>query len=73
MYQQSIRDRVETEANIGQLIAIDIKTADYEIDKDLLAACDRLKTKHPNAVIWSERIGYNAVYALGGTLYRTAQ
>ena len=73
LYRQHLRNRVETEENIGQPIAIDIKTVDYEIDKDLMTACDRLKTKHPDAIIWSERIGYNAVYAIGGTLYRTAR
>ena len=71
LYRQHLCDCVETEENISQLIAIDIKTVDCEIDQDLMTACDRLKTKHPDAIIWSERIGYNAVYAIGGTLFRT--
>jgi hypothetical protein len=52
-------------------IAIDLKTGAYEIDQDLLVACHRLKTNHPNAETWIERIGYDAVYAIGGTLVRT--
>ncbi len=64
---------VETADNIGKLIAIDLNTGDYEIDKDLLAAHHRLKAKQPNAVTWIERVGYNAVYAIGGTLVRTAE
>ncbi|MBW4617935.1 MAG: hypothetical protein KME17_00935 [Cyanosarcina radialis HA8281-LM2] len=73
LYQQRIRVRVETAANIGKIIAIDLNTGEYEIDKDLLAACHRLQDKYPNAVTWAERIGYDAVYAVGGTLIRTAE
>ena len=73
IYQQRLRTQVETAGNIGKIIAIDLNTSDYEIDKDLLAACDRLKARHPNAVTWVERVGYDAVYAIGGTLVRTAQ
>lgn len=73
LYQKHLRDQVETTDNIGKIIAIDLNTGAYEIDKDLIVACDRLKAKHSNAVIWIERIGYDAVYAIGGTLVRTAQ
>jgi hypothetical protein len=48
IYQHSIRSRIETAENIGKIIAID--TGEYEIDKDLLAACHRLQEKQPNAV-----------------------
>jgi hypothetical protein len=72
IYQQHIRAQIETAENIGKIIAIDIDTGEYEIDKDLLAACHRLEAKQPNAVTWAERIGYDAVYAIGGTLVRTA-
>jgi hypothetical protein len=72
IYQQRIRAHIETSENIGKIIAIDLNTGEYEIDKDLLAACHRLQEKQPNAVTWVERIGYDAVYAIGGTLVRTA-
>jgi hypothetical protein len=71
IYQQHLRSRIETAENIGKIIAIDLDTGEYEIDKDLLAACHRLQEKQPNAVTWAERIGYDAVYAIGGTLVRT--
>jgi hypothetical protein len=72
LYEEKLRQIVENQDNIGKIIAIDIETGDYEIDKDLLTAGFRLKNRHPNAILWSERIGYNAVYALGaGTLART--
>jgi hypothetical protein len=72
LYQQYLRPQVETAGNIGKIIAIDLDTRDYEIDTDLIVACDRLKARHPNVVTWVGRIGYDAVYAIGGTLIRTA-
>ena len=63
-YQQYLRTNVETPDNIGKIVAIDLNTNDYEIDEDLLLACDRLKVRHPDAVTWIERIGYDAVYTL---------
>jgi hypothetical protein len=71
IYQQHIRTHIETAENIGKIIAIDLDTGEYEIDTDLLAACHRLQEKQPDAVTWAERIGYDAVYAIGGTLVRT--
>jgi hypothetical protein len=72
IYEQQIRAQVETAENIGKIISIDIESGDYEIDHDLLTTCRRLQARHPNAVLWTERIGFNAVYAIGGTLTRTA-
>jgi hypothetical protein len=73
LYEQGIRTQVETEPNIGKLVSIDIKTGDYEIGTDdSLDAPRRLHAKHPGAAVYTKRIGYNAVYALGGVLERTA-
>ena len=72
IYEQQIRAKVETQENIGKIISIDIKSGDYEVDRDLLATCHRLQARHESAVLWTERIGFNAVYAVGGTLTRTA-
>ena len=66
IYERHLREKVETEANIGKIIAIDIETGDYEIDDDVLEAANRLHAKHPDAALWGERIGYDAAYALGG-------
>ena len=71
IYKQSIRANVETEDNIGKIISIDIETGDYEIGDDPVDTGSRLQAKHPDAAIYGKRIGYNAVYSLGGTLTRT--
>jgi hypothetical protein len=70
IYETQLRSKVETEENIGKLISIDIETGDYEIGKDLSLTVQRLRQRQPNAQVWTERIGYNAVYAVGGSLYR---
>ena len=71
IYDLEIRRLVETEENIGKIVSIDILSGDYEVDQDLLATCHRLQSRHQNPVLWTERIGFNAVYAVGGTLTRT--
>lgn len=73
LYQKQIRAQVEIPENIGKIISIDLNTSHYEIDHDLLVACHRLRAKQPNALLWTERVGYDAVYAIGGTLVKTAQ
>jgi hypothetical protein len=73
LYEQTLRSQVETEENIGKIIAIDIETGEYAIDNDVITAGRRLFARHPDATTWTKRIGYNAVYALGGTLIRTAK
>jgi hypothetical protein len=70
LYEQQIRPTVEKEENIGKLVSIDIETGDYEIADELLVTARRILAKHPGAAIWSERIGFNAVYAVGGSLRR---
>ena len=70
-YEQSIRARVETPENIGKIVSIDIETGDYEIAEENLLAAERLQARRPEAAIYGIRIGYNAVYALGGMLTRT--
>lgn len=67
-FYRSIREKVETRENMGKIISIDINTGNYEIDDNLLESSDRLQREWPDAVIWAERIGFSAVYAVGGTL-----
>ena len=73
LYEKQIRPQVETAENIGKLISINVETGDYEIGDDLLVTSRRIQAKQPDAAIWAERIGYDAVYAIGGSLVRTVQ
>jgi hypothetical protein len=71
LYRDRIRPIVETTDNIGKMVSINVETGDYEIGEDLILTTRRLQAKQPDAAIWTERIGFNAVYAVGGTLIRT--
>ena len=73
IYEQRLRASVEDDNNIGKVISIDIETGDYEIGTDPVSTGKRLMAKHPGAAIYGKRIGYNAAFALGGTLTRTAK
>jgi hypothetical protein len=67
LYEKCIRPQVETAENIGKLISINVETSEYAIGDDLLVISRRLQAKQPDAAIWAERIGYDAVYAVGGS------
>lgn len=71
-YYEELRPQIEAADNIGKIIAIEINTGDYTIGDDLLETSLRLKAKYPDGEMWAERIGFNAVYAVGGTLVRKA-
>ena len=64
---------METEENIGKQIVIDIETGEYEIDVSGLDASLRMLAKKPDAALYGARIGYDAVYAIGGSLTRTVR
>jgi hypothetical protein len=73
LYEAKIRRLVETLETIGKIVAIDVDSGDYEVDSDVLAATRRLKARHESATVWAERIGYNAVFAVGGARTRTPE
>jgi hypothetical protein len=72
IYEERLRPLVETEENVGKIISIDVESGDYEIDDDLIKAGNRLRARHPNAILYGARIGYDAVYGIGGTVTKTA-
>jgi hypothetical protein len=56
IYDNELRSVLEA-GNEGNFVAIDIETGAYEVDRDEIAASDRLMTRVPNAQIWLRRIG----------------
>ena len=56
IYERELGPILEKE-NDGKFVAIDIETGAYEIDRDELAASDRLLARVPNAQIWLRRVG----------------
>lgn len=72
LYEQRIRGLVESEENIGRIVSIDIETGDYEVGDDLISSGDHLFARHPGAALYGARMGYNTVYAGGGSLVRSS-
>jgi len=70
LYQESIRQQVEQEENVGKMVVIDVETGEYGIDKTGLEAARYLRKKHPNARLFGIRIGYNVAASFGGVLER---
>lgn len=64
IYEQQIRDKVETEDK-GKFLVIDIETVEYEIDTDDLVATKRLLARRPNAILYGLRIGFPTAYRIG--------
>ena len=63
IYQQ-LRDKVEPEHK-GRILAIDVKTGDYEIDDKVAVALERVRAKNPDAMVYCLRLGSPGVYRMG--------
>lgn len=70
IYESQVRRQVEAD-NHGKIVAIDIETGDFEIDRSEIAACDRLEARRPDAQIWIVRIGSRHIRRFGGRTRRT--
>ena len=46
----------------GKIVAIDVETEEWEMDKHELAASDRLYARRPDAEIWLRRVGFPYVH-----------
>lgn len=65
IYESQVRSQVE-EGNHGKIVAINIETGDFEVDKSEIAACARLEARDPDAQTWIVRIGSRHVRRFGG-------
>ncbi|MBB6050719.1 hypothetical protein [Armatimonas rosea] len=72
LYEATVRALVETDENIGKIVSIDVETGDFAVDADPVRTGLQVQAKHPGAAIYGKRIGYNAAFALGGTLTKSA-
>ena len=64
IYETQIRSQVAAEHH-GQIVAIDIETAAYEIAQDSLIAAKQLLKRYPDAQIYGLRIGHRGVHSFG--------
>ncbi len=65
IYDRVVRPHV-VESQKGKVVAIDIESEAFEIDDTAIAAADRLREQHADAVVWLTRIGHRAFHTIGG-------
>ena len=71
LWETTLRPRLDLKENVGKILSIDVETGDYELGDDPLETSRRLQARHRDAAIWTKRVGYDAVYAVGGTRTKT--
>jgi hypothetical protein len=56
----------------GKFALIDVQTGDYEVDRDEIAASDRLLARHPDAQVWTRQVGSRYARRFGPRFKTTA-
>ncbi len=64
IYETQIRSRIEADHR-GEIVAIDIESGAFVIDKTALTAAERLLAQNPSAEIWCVRVGHRALHHVG--------
>ncbi|MBD2364384.1 hypothetical protein H6G36_24935 [Anabaena minutissima FACHB-250] len=70
LYENNIRQEVETEENIGKMVIIDIETGEYAVDNTGIESAHYLRKKNPLARLFGIRIGYKVAAAFNGDMER---
>jgi hypothetical protein len=65
IFAEIIQPRL-TPTDHGKFVAIDVESGEFEIDRDEIAASDRLRSRRPDAQTWLMRVGYRSVRRYGG-------
>ncbi|MDE2640000.1 MAG: hypothetical protein OXI03_05385 [Chloroflexota bacterium] len=73
IYERDVRAQVEADHH-GEVVAIDVESGHWAIGDNVIAATDRLRAQHPDAVdVWLLRVGYRALHHFGGRPLRKAE
>jgi hypothetical protein len=64
-FEREVLPRIGGEDD-NDIVAIDIESGAYAIDRDQLVAADRLLAQNPDAQIWFRRVGSPYVHRFGG-------
>ena len=65
IYEQHIRPLVEAE-NHGKYVTINIETGEWEMGEESSLLTRRLHARHPEAPLYTLRVGYPFAVQLGG-------
>jgi len=64
IYEREIAPKVVGESPTS-FVAIDAETGAYEVDRNDLAATNRLLARAPEAQVWLRRVGSRSAYRIG--------
>jgi len=70
LYEQGIRASVEP-GNVGKFLVIDIRSGDYTVDENDMAAMKRAAARHPDGLFHVMRIGHRTLGRIGARFTRT--
>jgi hypothetical protein len=70
IYENSIRQQVYTEENIGKMVIIDTGTGEYAVDEMGIESAYILRKKNPYARLFGIRIGYKVAVSFSGEMER---
>ena len=70
IYEGQLRSVLEPE-HIGKFLIIDVKSGDYEVDTNDIAASKRAHIKHPDGEFFGMRVGYRTSGTLGAWSQRS--
>ncbi len=71
IYESEVRPHLRPEDE-GKFALIDIESGDYEVDRDEVAASDRLLARHPGARVWMVQVGSRYARRFGPRFKTTA-
>ena len=71
IYEREIRPRLSPEDE-GKFVLIDVESGEYEMDRDEVAASDRLLARRPNARVWMRQVGSRYARRFGPRLKAVA-
>ncbi len=63
IYERDIRPQVEA-TNVGRVLAIDVRTGEFELASDAITSARQLRTRLPEAVIFVIRVGYPTLHRI---------
>lgn len=63
IYERDIRSQVEADHQ-GRVLALDVRTGEYELAADAITSASKLRARVPDAVIFVLRVGYPTLHRI---------
>ena len=63
IYEREIQSLVEAD-NKGRVVAIDVRTGEFEVAIDAITSARQLRLRQPEAIIFVQRVGYSSLHRI---------